>query len=79
LNEVVKVEFPIDAAAADVLKDDAARERVGRLISRVALLYHGRDILAEVLTGTAQAAADAGLTDSEVDAELAAYNSEQRD
>ncbi len=36
MNEVVKLEIPIDAVAADALKDPATREHVGRLISRIA-------------------------------------------
>jgi hypothetical protein len=78
MNEVVKVEFPIDAAAADALQDDAARERIGRLISRVALLYQGQDGLAQVLDRTAQEAAAAGLTDRDIEAALAIYNAERR-
>jgi hypothetical protein len=49
MNELVKVEFPVEAAAAEALKDAAARERVGRLISRLALLYQGHDVLSDVL------------------------------
>ncbi len=78
MNEVVKVEIPIDAVAADALKDPATREHVGRLISRIALLYQQQDRLADVFARTAQAAAASGLTDSDIDAELAAYNNERR-
>jgi hypothetical protein len=36
------------------------------------------DPLAALLEATAQAARDQGLTDEEIDAELAAYNAERR-
>jgi hypothetical protein len=78
MNEVVKVEIPVDVAAVPALKDPASRERIGRLISRVAWLYQGEDPLADVFARTSQAAAAAGLTDSEIDAELAAYKAERR-
>jgi hypothetical protein len=78
MSKVVRVEIPVDEAAADALKDADRRARVGRLVSQVARLYQGPDPLAVVLERTAGAAQSAGLTDAEVDAELAAYNAERR-
>ncbi|MGA9867599.1 MAG: hypothetical protein WBQ75_14310 [Acetobacteraceae bacterium] len=78
MNEVVKVEIPVDAEAAEVLKDAAARERLGKLLSRIALLHQGKDPLIELLGRTAAKARESGLTDGEIDAELAAYNAERR-
>jgi hypothetical protein len=78
MNEVVTVEIPIDPAAAPALKDTASRERIGRLISRIAWLYQGEDPLADVFARTSRAAAASGLTDSEIEAELAAYKAERR-
>jgi hypothetical protein len=78
MNEVVKVEIPVDAEAAEALKDNARRERVGRLVSRIALLYRGMDALVEVLDRTSRRAQEAGLTDEDINAELAVYNAERR-
>ena len=78
MNEVVKIEIPIDAAAAPALQDAVSRARIGQLVSKIAWLYQGKDPLAAVFERTSQAAAKAGLTDSDIDAELAAYKAEHR-
>jgi hypothetical protein len=78
MNKLVRVEIPVDEAAAETLKDADRRARVGRLVSQVARLDQGPDPLAAVLERTSHAAAAAGLTDAAIDAELAAYNAERR-
>jgi len=78
MTKIVRVEIPVDEAAAEALKDADRRARVGRLVSQVARLYEGPDPLASVLERTAREAQGRGLTDAEIDAELAAYNAERR-
>lgn len=78
MNKLVRVEIPVDEDAAEALRDEDRRARVGRLVSQVARLYQGPDPLAAVLERTAAAAQAAGLTDAEIEAELAAYNAERR-
>jgi hypothetical protein len=78
MNKTVTIEINVDEAAADVLKDADRRARIGRLVSQVARLYQGPDPLAAMLERTSLAAQRAGLTDQEIDAELAAYNAEGR-
>lgn len=78
MNKIVPVEIPVDEAAAEALKDADRRARVGRLVSQVARLDQGPDPLAAILERTSGAAQAAGLTDAEIDAELAAYNAERR-
>ena len=78
MTRIVRVEIPVDEAAAEALKDADRRERVGRLVSQVARLYEGPDPLAAVLERTAREARGQGLTDAEIDTELAAYNAERR-
>jgi hypothetical protein len=78
MNRTVTIEINVDEAAADALQDDDRRARIGRLVSQVARLYQGPDPLAAVLERTSRAAQAAGLTDQEIDAELAAYNAERR-
>jgi hypothetical protein len=79
MNKIVQIEIPVDEAAAQALQDADRRARVGRLVSQVARLYEGPDPLAAVLDRTARAAQEGGLTDAEIDAELAVYNAERRD
>jgi hypothetical protein len=78
MTRMVRIEIPVDEAAAEALKDADRRARVGRLVSQVARLYQGPDPLADLLERTAGAAQAAGLTDDEIDAELATYNTEGR-
>jgi hypothetical protein len=78
MNKIVRVEIAVDEAAAEALKDADRRARVGRLVSQVARLYQGPDPLAAVLQRTSDQAQAAGLTDAEIDGELAAYNVERR-
>jgi hypothetical protein len=78
MTKTVTVEIKVDQEAADALKDADRRARIGRLVSQVARLYQGPDPLAAVLERTSLAVQGAGLTDQEVDAELAAYNAERR-
>ena len=78
MTKLVRIQIPVDEAAAEALKDADRRARVGRLVSQVARLYEGPDPLAAVLERTAREAQERGLTDAEIDAELAAYNAERR-
>jgi len=78
MSKTVTIEINVDEAAADALKDADRRARIGRLVSQVARLYQGPDPLAAVLERTSVAARTAGLTDQEIDAELAAYNADRR-
>jgi hypothetical protein len=79
MSGLVTVGIPVEADAAKALKDVDSRESMGRLISRVALLRQGHDPLAALLSRAAGEARAAGLTDADIDAELAAYNQERRD
>jgi hypothetical protein len=78
MTRIVRIEIPVDEAAAAALQDAGRRARVGRLVSQIARLYEGPDPLAAVLEKTAQVAQASGLTDEDIDAELAAYNAERR-
>ena len=75
----VDVSIPVDAGVAAALDDAPTRAAVGRLISRVLRPRHGPSELAEAIAAAKTEARDAGLTDADVDAELAAYNAERRD
>jgi hypothetical protein len=79
MDDVVMVEIPVSREAAEALADADKRSRVGKLVS--GLLHPrspGEDPLAALFAETKRAARAAGLTDEDIDAELAAYNAERR-
>jgi hypothetical protein len=77
MNEVTKIEIPVAEATAAALSDARRREAVGRLVDR--LVRPGADDqLIELFERTAAEAREAGLTEAEIEAELAAYNAERR-
>lgn len=78
MADTVDVTIPVDPATAAALADARNREAVGRLVSRVLRPRSGPSPLAEAITALKSEARAAGLTDQDVDAELAAYNAEHR-
>jgi hypothetical protein len=73
------VPLPLSREAAAALEDEARREKMGKLVSD--LLRPGapaNDPLAVLIADVKISAHHAGLTDKEIDAELAAYNAERR-
>ena len=73
----IDVTIPVEPEAAAALRDPRNRQAVGRLISRI---LHPRtaDPLAQAIADLKSEVRAAGLTDQEIDAELAAYNAERR-
>ena len=77
MNQVPKIEVPVEEATAAALSDARRLEADGRLIDR--LVRPGADDpLIALFERTAAEAREAGLTEDEIDAELAAYNAERR-
>ena len=77
MNQVSKIEVPVEEATAAALSDARRLEAVGRLIDR--LVRPGADDpLIALFERTSAEAHEAGLTEAEIDAELAAYNAERR-
>jgi hypothetical protein len=77
MNQMRKIEIPVEEATAAALSDARRREAVGRLIDR--LVRPGADDpLIALFERTAAEAQEAGLTEAEIEAELAAYNAERR-
>jgi hypothetical protein len=77
MGQVSKIEIPVAAATAAALADGRRLEAVGRLVDR--LVRPGADDpLIALLEQTAAEAHAAGLTEADIDAELAAYNAECR-
>lgn len=78
MGNTVDVTIPVDPQAADALRDARNRAAVGRLVSRVLHPQPGDDPLIEAIAALKAEVRAAGLTDDEIDAELAAYNAERR-
>jgi hypothetical protein len=78
-NSMVDVTIPVEPEAAAVLADPRHREAMGRLVSRVLHPHAGPRPLARAIVDLKAEARAAGLTDADIDAELAAYNAERRE
>lgn len=77
MTQASKIEIPVEEATAVALSDARRREAVGRLVDR--LVRPGADDpLIALFERTAAEAREAGLTEAEIEAELAAYNAERR-
>lgn len=76
MNEVTKIEIPVEAATAAALADARRLEAVGRLVDR--LVRPGADDpLIALFERTAAEAREAGLTAAEIEAELAVHKAER--
>jgi hypothetical protein len=79
MDEVVMVEIPVSREAAEALCDPLRRQRVGELLSRILRPSSpDEDPLAVLIAEIKRGARAGGLSDKEIDAELAAYNAERR-
>ena len=77
MSQASKIEIPVEAVTAAAISDARRLEAVGRLVDR--LVRPGADDpLVALFERTAAEAREAGLTGTEIDAELAAHNAERR-
>lgn len=75
MADVVMVPIPLSREAAAALKDEAQREKIGKLVSD--LLRPGtpaEDPLAALVADVKASARREGLSDKDIDAELAAHH-----
>ena len=79
MPNTIDVTIPVEPEAAAVLADARNREAMGRLVSRVLRPRAGPSPLAQAIAELKAEARTAGLTDADIDAELAAYNAERRE
>lgn len=80
MDDVVMVEIPVSPRTAERLRDEAERARAGRFLDRaLGGLGTDDDPLFRLIREIKADARAAGITDEEIDAELAAYNAERRD
>jgi hypothetical protein len=78
MDKTVDVTIPVEPEAAVALADERNRQAVGRLVSRVLRPSSGPTPLARAIAEMKADARAAGLTDADIEAELAAYNAERR-
>jgi hypothetical protein len=79
MEKLTDVTIPVEPAAAAALGDPRNRAAVGRLVSRVLRPRAGPSPLAAAIAELKADARAVGLTDAEIDAELADHNAERRD
>ena len=79
MDETVDVTIPVEPEAAAALADARNREAVGRLVSRVLRPRAGPSPFAQAIAELKAEVRAVGLSDADIDAELAAYNAERRD
>jgi hypothetical protein len=80
MGKLVRVEIEVTPEAAAKLADPVELRRAGALVSRmIGARGTEDDPLVRLLRETQKAAEEAGLTEADVEAELAAYNAERRD
>lgn len=77
MNDMTKIEIPVEKATATALSDSRRLAAIGRLVDR--LVQPGNDDpLVALFERTSSEARASDMTDEEIEAELAAYNSERR-
>jgi hypothetical protein len=78
MDDMVDVTIPVDPDVARALEDPARREAAGRVLSGLLKGGQIRDVLAEAIADVKREARANGLTDEDVDAELAAWRAERQ-
>lgn len=78
MPSTVDIAIPVEPSVAAALADVRNREAMGRLVSRVLRPRPGPSPLSQAIAELKANARASGLTDEDVDVELAAYNAERR-
>ncbi|CAN5462416.1 hypothetical protein BH10PSE6_BH10PSE6_49240 [soil metagenome] len=79
MDKTVDVIIPVEAEVAAALTDSRNRDAVGRLVSRALRPKAGPSPLAQAIAELKADARKAGLTDADIDAEIAVHNAERRE
>ena len=79
MDRTVDVTIPVEPEATAAPADARNLEAIGRLVSRVLRPHSGPSPLARAIAERKAEARKAGLSDADIDAELAACNAERRD
>ncbi|HLY55349.1 MAG TPA: hypothetical protein VKS60_07320 [Stellaceae bacterium] len=79
MDDSVMVPIPVSPEAAAALRTEENQQRIGRLVSDLLRPSpDAEDPLASLIAELKAEVQQAGLTDVEIEAELAAYNAERR-
>jgi hypothetical protein len=78
MDTTVEVTLPVDPEAAKALNSPARREAAGRYLSGLLTGGRVRDVLAEAIAEAKHEARASGLTDEDIDAELAVWRTEDK-
>jgi hypothetical protein len=78
MDGLIEVPIPVEPEVAAMLEDPRSREEMGRLISRTLRPSAEANPLIRALRAVQADAAASGITEAEIEAELAAYNAERR-
>jgi hypothetical protein len=79
MSDDVMASLPVTPEAAELLRDTERARRMGKLVSDLLRpATPETDPLAVLIAEVKADARAAGLTDEEIDAEMAAYNAERR-
>ena len=77
MNDMTKIEIPVEKSTATALNDSRRLAAIGRLVDR--LVRPGNDDpLIALFERTSREARASNVPDEEIEAELAAYNAERR-
>lgn len=76
MNDTVGVTIPFEPDVAKALESPIRRDAAGRVLSGLLKGGHLREILQDVFAAAKQEAHANGLTDADIDAELAAWRAE---
>jgi hypothetical protein len=79
MDTTIDVTIPVGPDAAAALANARNRVAIGRLVSRVLRPRSEPSALAGAIAEKKADTRAVGLTDADIDAELAAYNAERRD
>ena len=78
MAETIDVSIPVEPEVARALGSQARREAAGRVLGELLKGGGVRDVLAEAIAAAKHEAHGRGLTDAEIDAELAAWRAERQ-
>jgi hypothetical protein len=78
MDDKVDVTIPVEPEVAQVLANPVRREAAGRVLSKLVKGEQMREVLAEAIADAKREARANGLTDADIDAELAAWRLERQ-
>ncbi len=77
MSDTVEVTIPVDAETAQALENPIRRAAAGRYLTGMLKGGRARELLEEAIADLKSEAHARGLTDADVDAELAAWRAER--